>query len=506
MTFDIAKLERRLDRLEANRGASLRFGTVTEVNAEAGSARVQLPDGGGMVSMPLRVLQPRTLKDQRQMLPDLGEPVAVLFSGQGLEVGVVLGAHYSTQTPPPGQPAKIDYTRYEDGTEVFYDREAHKLTAKVKGDAEIDSTGSIRLTATRDIALTAPRISLAGMLRVTDKNGQAGSGELLGTYRVRQGNLFVPDGDMVASAVSLVDHVHDGVEKGPDSTGTPIGASAGGGDPNNSDLYELAFNHEYANPLPGATKKDNLLLCIPEIAHAESQRALLKKDTKGWLYLKSMLHKWFTGPPNADAESSREVFWVDLQWVLSYEIPNFHYADFCTYSNMYSPEAQLQLAKILDELGYLTDEKTPFDLTKPPRKPIDHPQPWKLWKDWYFNNRTVHYPLVDGIMACLGNFNFRALASGYTEPLPHGGHKITVEGISIFLWDSFNFNREDELGYWSCMLKIFSLVELENVSMQVFNSDFQNFRLQHKQGHDFMVLSNPEPVANFPSFSYVTER
>ncbi|MFQ8887757.1 MAG: phage baseplate assembly protein V [Bilophila wadsworthia] len=139
--FDYAQQERRIASLESNRGASLRFGTVTGVDTATGTARVQLPDGDGMVTMPLRVLGRRTLKDKAQALPDIGEPVACLFSGQGLEQGVILGAHYTAKTPSPNQEAQVDYVRYEDGTELWYDRKGHKLTAKVMGDADIETEG-----------------------------------------------------------------------------------------------------------------------------------------------------------------------------------------------------------------------------------------------------------------------------------------------------------------------------------------------------------------------------
>lgn len=229
--FDLVSLERRIAALEANRGASLRFGTVTGVDTADGSARVQLPDGDGMVSAPLRVLQRRSLRDKAQCLPDLGEPVACLFAGQGMEAGVVLGAHYSQQTPAPGQTATHDYAVYEDGTEIWYDRAAHKLIAKVKGDADIETDGRITATAKKeirvesavDITLNAPTITLAGLLRVTDKDGQPGSGELLGDYIIRKGGLDVPDDDVTAGSVSVRGHIHKGVESGPSTTGTPVG-------------------------------------------------------------------------------------------------------------------------------------------------------------------------------------------------------------------------------------------------------------------------------------------
>lgn len=151
--FDIAHLERRIAALEANRGASLRFGKVTGV--EGGYARVQLADGHGMVSMPLATLHRRVLRDQDITMPDQGEPVAVLFSGQGLEAGVVLGAVYSPAVPDPAQDAHIDYRRYEDGTELWYDRVRHRLIAKVEGDIEAETTGKVDIHAAGTLAAVA---------------------------------------------------------------------------------------------------------------------------------------------------------------------------------------------------------------------------------------------------------------------------------------------------------------------------------------------------------------
>ncbi len=132
----IIDLERRLERVEANRGASLRFGTVTESNT-VGSARVQLHDGDDMVSYPVRTLHRRTLKDQDQCLPDLKEHVAVLFAGQGMEEGCVLGAVYSKADEAPGQEQPMQFYRFEDGTVISYDRVNHKFFADIKGEADI---------------------------------------------------------------------------------------------------------------------------------------------------------------------------------------------------------------------------------------------------------------------------------------------------------------------------------------------------------------------------------
>ena len=237
--FDIAHLERRIAALEANRGASLRFGKVTGV--EGGYARVQLADGHGMVSMPLATLHRRVLRDQDITMPDQGEPVAVLFSGQGLEAGVVLGAIYSPAVPDPAQDAHIDYRRYEDGTELWYDRVRHRLIAKVEGDIEAETTGKVDIHAAGTlvavaqgdatveskarISLKAPLIELAGQLSYSGYDGGPGEGDVLGNLRIRRGGLAVPDADVTAGSVSLIGHRHTGVDTGSGTSGGPLGGA-----------------------------------------------------------------------------------------------------------------------------------------------------------------------------------------------------------------------------------------------------------------------------------------
>ena len=221
--FDYAQQERRIASLESNRGASLRFGTVTGVDTATGTARVQLPDGDGMVTMPLRVLERRTLKDKAQALPDIGEPVACLFSGQGLEQGVILGAHYTTKTPSPNQEAQVDYVRYEDGTDLWYARVQPKHLANVRGSVSLKAEKDISVESLTRISLQAPSIELAGNLIQTGYSGGAASSELQGSFTVRNGGITVPDNDIVAGSVSVRSHVHDNVRSGSDTSGSPVG-------------------------------------------------------------------------------------------------------------------------------------------------------------------------------------------------------------------------------------------------------------------------------------------
>jgi phage baseplate assembly protein V len=155
MSDEFSRMERRIKALEANRGAILRWGTVTEVDETSGSARVQIDDAENIVSMPLRVLQRRTLKDQHQELPDLGEHVACMFAGQGFEQGIVLGAVYSEQDPSPGHEPQVLYRKFEDGTELQYDRASHRLTGTVKGWVDMTVEKDVKVKVLQKVTIDA---------------------------------------------------------------------------------------------------------------------------------------------------------------------------------------------------------------------------------------------------------------------------------------------------------------------------------------------------------------
>lgn len=149
--------------------------------------------------------------------------------------------------PDPQQEPHLEFSRFEDGTIIMYDRKKHKLYADVKGDIEIKATGNANMTVQKNVSLTvqgsisidaqksitlksgvsvelnAPLIKLGGILSVTGADGSAGSGTLSGTYTIKEGSLHVPDSDVTAGSVSLRGHVHDGIYPGPDSTKKPVG-------------------------------------------------------------------------------------------------------------------------------------------------------------------------------------------------------------------------------------------------------------------------------------------
>lgn len=165
------ELEARVRALEAMLRNLIRVGEVVGVDEAAGAARVRFADAQDLVSHPCRVLTDKSLRDKSQWMPDLGEQVLCLFLAGGLEQGFVVRALYSSADPAPGKPGHIRFVRFEDGTELEYDRQAHTLRADVKGEIEVAAEGNITastpglltLEGGQGIVMRAPALTMQGL-------------------------------------------------------------------------------------------------------------------------------------------------------------------------------------------------------------------------------------------------------------------------------------------------------------------------------------------------------
>ena len=118
----------------------VRVGVITNVYPEKGTVRVKLVDVDDQISYELPVIFAKTHKDKAYYMPDVGEHVVCLFSGQGLEQGFVLGAIYSRADTVPVASNDKFHLRFEDGTWIEYDKKEHILRASVNGEVEIHAT------------------------------------------------------------------------------------------------------------------------------------------------------------------------------------------------------------------------------------------------------------------------------------------------------------------------------------------------------------------------------
>ncbi|WP_313103802.1 phage baseplate assembly protein V [Stutzerimonas nitrititolerans] len=176
--MNITDLLRRLDNL-------IRLGTIAAVDHQA--ARCTVKTGGLTVpNLPWLVLRAGASSDWDP--PTVGEQCILLSPSGESAQGIALIGLYSRQRPAPSNSANLRRRKYPDGAVIDYDHATHTLTATLPdgGKAKLVAPGGVSILGDVDIT---------GLVNVSE--------------------------DVVAAGISLVNHVHGGVQGGPSNTGAP---------------------------------------------------------------------------------------------------------------------------------------------------------------------------------------------------------------------------------------------------------------------------------------------
>lgn len=127
----------------------IRVGTVSSINAAAGTVRVAFAAQDDMVTYELPVITRGSKNNKDYWLPDVDEQVLCLFlpntSGRGVCDGFVLGTFYSSVDAPVESSGDVHAVKYGDGTIIKHDRRTGKLTINATGDIDIIAGGKITI-------------------------------------------------------------------------------------------------------------------------------------------------------------------------------------------------------------------------------------------------------------------------------------------------------------------------------------------------------------------------
>lgn len=127
----------------------IRVGTVSSINAAAGTVRVAFAAQDDMVTYELLVITRGSKNNKDYWLPDVDEQVLCLFlpntSGRGVCDGFVLGTFYSSVDAPVENSGNVHAVKYSDGTIIKHDRSTGKLTINATGDIDIIAGGKITI-------------------------------------------------------------------------------------------------------------------------------------------------------------------------------------------------------------------------------------------------------------------------------------------------------------------------------------------------------------------------
>lgn len=510
------ELLERLEALEARMDNVVRVGHVVGVDEKRGTVRVRFGDADGTISYDLPVLFGKTHTDKCYHMPDLDEHVTCIFLPNGQQEGFVLGAFYSATDSVPVASRDKRFIRFRDGAAIEYDRALHKLRAAIPGQVEVTASGAVDVFSDAEITaratnlfrVEAPEIELAGNVRALGPLSTGGAdGESLPLFIngpvSHFGGNFVSQNDMIASGVSLVNHLHEGSSALPVSTG----GSAGSGSLSSwtwallaatdessrreqAELFESFRAAKLADPR--TTDMDRLLLCIPSIAEAEAGRNT-EPDATGWLHLADFLRKWFVGAPSSDKTARRPSF-VGWDWLQGYSSFAAKIAEIEAQASLESSAAKALLATRIQALAPdVWASGGEFDHTAVAIEKAH---------DYYFQSLAEKWiwPPIDGLDASLGRYALFALARGRVD-VDGDSRVITVSGASVFVRDNFDFEGFYPLGQWDCDTGIFDGVVPYNVD----NGDFRNFRQRNGVGGDFYVYAAPRNVDGFTEYVYAYE-
>ena len=134
---------------------TLAVGPIVEVDHDLARVRINQADQQGSSTYWLLVMDRYSQSNAAYSLPDVDDTAIGLVDEDG-ETGVLLGCHYSEKAPPPETGEGIYYHRFNDGTEVEYDRNEHALKIK------ITDTNSVNLTvdAAGDVEISAKNLKV----------------------------------------------------------------------------------------------------------------------------------------------------------------------------------------------------------------------------------------------------------------------------------------------------------------------------------------------------------
>lgn len=163
----------------------IRLGTIAAVDHQA--ARCTVKTGG--LTVPNLPWQAQRAGNSRDWdAPTVGEQCILLSPSGEPAQGIALIGLYSQQRPAPSNSANLRRRTYPDGAVIDYDHATHTLSATLPagGKAKLVAPGGVTILGDVDIT---------GLVTVSE--------------------------DVIAAGISLVHHVHGGVQGGPSKTGAP---------------------------------------------------------------------------------------------------------------------------------------------------------------------------------------------------------------------------------------------------------------------------------------------
>lgn len=197
----------------------LKFGTISDIDAEKGLAKVSLEEDG-IVTQWIPIAVAKSKDDSFSFMFDVGEHVACIMD-DNCEQGLVVSAIYDNKKQPDGGNKDKVRVKFKDGASIEYDRANSVLTIGGVKDVVINCenatvTASTKVTIDCDDSEFTGDVTIGGKLEVTDGIESSQGITASGDIQTTGGDVKAPGG------ITLLLHKHSGVTPGGGATATPI--------------------------------------------------------------------------------------------------------------------------------------------------------------------------------------------------------------------------------------------------------------------------------------------
>lgn len=182
-------------------------GYVTAYDPSTHTIRAVIPGRDNKTTGPIQILEKNSMATKHQHPYSIGEQVVIVFDPESsnLNEGWVLGSPYSSIDTPPQTSPTVETAVFSDGTVVSMDTANSNLSVNCPGTVTVKAE-TIRLQGST-VTITADTLGINGTN--TTFGGSSSNLNINGT------------GDVVVNGISLVSHVHGGVQSGGSSTSRP---------------------------------------------------------------------------------------------------------------------------------------------------------------------------------------------------------------------------------------------------------------------------------------------
>lgn len=240
------------------------------------------------------------------------------------------------------------------------------------------------------------------------------------------------------------------------------------------------------------------------------------RDRLNWQTAAALMERWFSSSANdrpETAEPERTI--VRLEWALAFPRARQAYDTLLTTRAWCDRESQRRISRWLWSQNRLAAQPMSFGA-----RDFQAARPETLTNDCICTRSVgALFDRLDDLYGALGRFDFRAVVRGTVRPVPTSrpaptmsrraagppstltSYEVSIEAVGIYIWDSYDFNGTQLLGYWSELGVSRSPLSGYDA---VTNEDFRQWRQRHGRGGDFCIFSDVQTIPRRPPDTFVT--